>query len=698
MGAFEYFPYTNFHDLNLDWIVQELEKLTGDVRDFISINAIKYADPIQWDITRQYEKNTVVLDKDGNAYLSVQAVPAGVSLDRTEYWTIIGNFSALWESVKQAITIPDEGHGTTASSARTVNTLVWVNDVLLEVTKEMDAGDQYNTNPDGNCRKYTMQILLTETLEALKNLADSDTALNNKIDKETTNRENADAELNDKIDKETTNRKNADAELNDKIEDAAVFKNVKFYGAVGDGVTDDTEAFRSAFVNLGAKIFIPDGTYKITDQIEIKSNTEIKCFGTILHTISTQGKATFNIDTQENVVFDGLQILGTGAVDAEPVYSYCLHFINSKNCIVKNSNFKDIQSANTIDFEKCDGAFVEKCKIENYTRSGITATNGTNNVYFIENNVLNCVNKTTANTYPIALCGWDFKLTGEPMPHNLNALYNYIENEIPWWEGIDAHGGHDIKIIGNTVKGCYTGIAAFSSKTENFDIESCLISNNYVELGTNRATVRNVDNLGCIISGKNVVISNNIFKNCGLLNYTLVDTVSYVYGFYVVEAENCKFENNIIENSRGIIFELRSAKNVEIKNNKIVDSIGKPGTFSNCIFNIRAGVEIESLFAENNIGTGNTGYTLVSDMHSGNVQNAYIKIVNNNFENVTAPAQTQTITEQTNINSVKMGRVGDFIRKQPPALNTPFGWTCVTAWVNGAGGSWAPLSNIPPNE
>lgn len=677
MGAFEYFPYTNFHDLNLDWIVQELEKLTGDVRDFISINAIKYADPIQWDITSQYEKNTVVLDKNGNAYLSVQAVPAGVSLDRTEYWTNIGNFSALWESVKQAITIPDEGHSTTASSARTVNTLVWVNDVLLEVTKEMDAGDQYNTEPDGNCRKYTMQILLTETLEALKNLADSDTALNNKIDNETTNRENA------------------DAELNDKIEDAAVFKNVKFYGAVGDGVTDDTEAFRSAFANPGAKIFIPDGTYKITDQVEIKSNTEIKCFGTILHTISTQGKATFNIDTQENVVFDGLQILGTGAVDAEPVYSYCLHFINSKNCIVKNSNFKDIQSANTIDFEKCDGAFVEKCKIENYTRSGITATNGTNNVYFIENNVLNCVNKTTANTYPIALCGWDFELTDEPMPHNLNALYNYIENEIPWWEGIDAHGGHDIKIIGNTVKGCYTGIAAFSSSSKNFDIENCLISNNYVELGTNTATVRNVDNLGCTISGKNVLVSNNIFKNCGLLNYTLVDSISYVYGFYVVLAENCKFENNIIENSRGIIFEIRSAKNVEIKNNKIVDSIGKPNTFSSYIFDIRAGVEIESLFAENNIGTGNKGYTLVSDMNSGNVQNGYIKIVNNSFENVTIPTQTQTITEQTNINSVKMGRVGDFIRKQPPAKDTPFGWTCVTDWVNGTGGSWAPLSNIP---
>ena len=39
MGVFEQFPYTNFHDLNLDWIVQELEKLATDVQNFISINA-----------------------------------------------------------------------------------------------------------------------------------------------------------------------------------------------------------------------------------------------------------------------------------------------------------------------------------------------------------------------------------------------------------------------------------------------------------------------------------------------------------------------------------------------------------------------------------------------------------------------------------------------------------------------------------
>lgn len=181
MGVFEHFPYTNFHDLNLDWIVQELEKLTADVRDFISINAIKYANPIQWDITNQYEKNTVVLDKDGNAYLSVQPVPAGVSLDRTEYWTNIGNFSALWESVKAAIAIPDEGHETTASAKREPNTLVWVNGQLLLCVRTINAGDQYTTGEDGNSVVYNMQQLLNTLLSEISNRENADSDMDVKI-------------------------------------------------------------------------------------------------------------------------------------------------------------------------------------------------------------------------------------------------------------------------------------------------------------------------------------------------------------------------------------------------------------------------------------------------------------------------------------------------------------------------------------
>lgn len=219
MGVFEQFPFTNFHDLNLDWIMRALRELESEVKNFVSINAIKYANPIKWDITRQYEKNTVVLDNSGNAYLSVQPVPEGVNLDRTDFWTNIGNFSALWGNVKKAITPIDEGHNKTASAARSVNTLVWVDDNLLEVIKPMSAGDRYDTNPDGNSRTYNMQMLLNALLGEIHDRENNFTVLEADIENETTQRKAADVQLENSIQNETTARTAADTAINAEISD-----------------------------------------------------------------------------------------------------------------------------------------------------------------------------------------------------------------------------------------------------------------------------------------------------------------------------------------------------------------------------------------------------------------------------------------------------------------------------------------------
>lgn len=240
-------PYTNFHDLNLDWIMDALNEFNTKLTNFVSLATIKYANPIQWDITSQYEVNTVVVDSHGNAYLSVQPVPSGVSLDRTEFWTKIGNFDELWADVKKAITPNDEGHSTTATAARAVNDLVWVNGALVRVTKAMIAGDAYV--PGSNC-------VSSSTNEVLHYLIN---AFNEGLSAEKTARENADRNLQNSID-----------QLKQDVKNVLDYANVKSYGAKGDGTTDDTTAFSSAIAS-GNDLYIPDGEYIITGAIDIGS-------------------------------------------------------------------------------------------------------------------------------------------------------------------------------------------------------------------------------------------------------------------------------------------------------------------------------------------------------------------------------------------------------------------------------------------
>ena len=287
-------PYTNFHDLNLDWIMDELNEFNTKLTNFVSLATIKYANPIQWDITSQYEANTVVVDSNGNAYLSVKPVPSGVSLDRTEFWTKIGNFDELWADVKKAITPNDEGHSPTATAARAVNDLVWVNGALVRVTRAMIAGDAYV--PGSNCvSSSTNEVLhylinaFNEGLSAEKTARENaDTQLQTAIDAEQTARENADKGLQDSIDAEQTARENADKGLQDSIDaettarieadkklqkqiedkSSGAFANVKDYGALGNGLADDTEAIKRAMAS-GLPLLFPDGTYNIAQDVTL---------------------------------------------------------------------------------------------------------------------------------------------------------------------------------------------------------------------------------------------------------------------------------------------------------------------------------------------------------------------------------------------------------------------------------------------
>jgi hypothetical protein len=76
----------------------------------------------------------------------------------------------------------------------------------------------------------------------------------------------------------------------------AQYVSVKDFGAVGDGVTDDTAAIQAA-ADHGGTIYFPDGTYEIT-HVDLSSNTQLigESWNAIIHQISGTGPRPGSVD------------------------------------------------------------------------------------------------------------------------------------------------------------------------------------------------------------------------------------------------------------------------------------------------------------------------------------------------------------------------------------------------------------------
>lgn len=160
MGLFDQFPYTNFHELNLTWILEALKEIQTTTEQFVAINSLKYADPIQWNITSQYEKNTIVIDpQTGTAYISVQPVPTGVILTNTDYWSVVFDLERFVTQAAQNFTSRYESTTTLNATFPTPlgEWLIW-NDTLYVALTNIVAGDQYVV--DSNIRHFTMEDLI----------------------------------------------------------------------------------------------------------------------------------------------------------------------------------------------------------------------------------------------------------------------------------------------------------------------------------------------------------------------------------------------------------------------------------------------------------------------------------------------------------------------------------------------------------
>lgn len=232
---FSIYPYLNVNDLNLDYLLNTLTSLKSQLENFIALNTIKYANPIQWNVTSQYEANTVVIDaNDGTAYLSVAPVPSGVAITNTDYWTPIFTLNLL--SANQNITFRDDGANVLATfSSAAGDWLIW-NNALYKVSRAINVNEAYVVGY--NLTRYSVELFLNDAIGVV------------------------DSKIGDLTNLNTADKTNIVNAIN------SIFSNTidtpQMYGALGDGVNDDTQAVTDC-LNSTAQIHIfPEGVYNVT--------------------------------------------------------------------------------------------------------------------------------------------------------------------------------------------------------------------------------------------------------------------------------------------------------------------------------------------------------------------------------------------------------------------------------------------------
>lgn len=151
----------------------------------------------------------------------------------------------------------------------------------------------------------------------------------NLIAQEISDRDSAVKTITNNLNKEISDRESADTTIL-----LSTFKNVKYYGAVGDGVTDDTNAFTSSLTEQGCAI-VPEGVFKAN--IKLNSHTSIIGLG------------------EQSVIIPNTS--GTPIISTE---SGCL------GCTIKNLHLKGDKQSNGIVINKgngfiIDNVFIEEC-------------------------------------------------------------------------------------------------------------------------------------------------------------------------------------------------------------------------------------------------------------------------------------------------------------------------------------------------
>lgn len=149
--------------------------------------------------------------------------------------------------------------------------------------------------------------------------------------------------------------------------------NVLDYGAVGDGVADDTAALQSA-IDASSAVFFPAGNYKITSALTLNVGNHL--FGedyqasriTVVGAIAGV-TAIFATQTETGIVIDNLRIIGDSALSLDLLRFEKATAVSIRDCNIRQTSRSCLRMDNN-----CINYLIERVRFENFVEYGIHAS------------------------------------------------------------------------------------------------------------------------------------------------------------------------------------------------------------------------------------------------------------------------------------------------------------------------------------
>lgn len=265
-----------------------------------------------------------------------------------------------------------------------------------------------------------------------------------------------------------------DTTVEDKL---AQIVSVKDFGAVGDGIVDDTVAIQAALNSGAAEVCVPDGTY-LHDTLTLPTGVWLVGHGGILKAKATRYQILTVVNSQnsavKNLIFDATSLTSTLVTDEKSCISTPVGGVTLTNFVVDGCQFLNIPTGIGQRIHAIQLTYGQATVTNNYTQqSGGDIYNFNDGYFIVTNNIAensgdggiafnNDARGVIANNY-IYKC--DIGIGAGPEgsvgddDHSLIISSNEIVAcgdgiNMGWFAFVNRKGPRNVKIVGNTISKC----------------------------------------------------------------------------------------------------------------------------------------------------------------------------------------------------------------------------------------------------